>query len=437
MVPQWIIEKKRDGREIADKELKEFIDGFVNNSIPDYQMAAFAMAVFFKGMSFDEVTAMTDAMMRSGDVLDWSGLSRPTVDKHSTGGIGDKISIPLAPLVAASGAAVPMISGRGLGITGGTLDKLESIPGYNTQLGTDEFRNVLEKIGCSIIGQTSRLAPADKKLYALRDVTGTVQSIPLIASSIMSKKLAEGAKGLVLDVKCGVGAFMKEEVDAKKLAETMIQIGRNMGRSMSALLTDMNQPLGRTVGHTLEIKESIDVLAGKGPKDVTDLTVELGAEMLILADICKNIEEGREAMRSNIATGAGLETFAKMIEAHGGNPGVVEDFSIVTPAPHCIDVTSDENGIISNVDAESIGRITLLLGGGRKLSSDSVDHSVGIDRLVKVGEKVDKGDLVMRLHARNKAEAESVLQLAKNAVVVSDNAPAEKPLFIARLGGKN
>ncbi len=260
MVPQWIIERKRDGKELNSDEIRAFVKAYSEGGIPDYQMAAFAMAVYFKGMSFEEVTVMTDAMMRSGDVLDFSDLPRPTADKHSTGGIGDKISLPLAPLVASSGVAVPMISGRGLGLTGGTLDKLESIPGYRTGLSITEFRRVLEQVGCSIIGQTERLAPADKKLYALRDVTGTVPSIPLISASILSKKLAEGAGALVLDVKCGEGAFMRSRADARRLADTMVAIGRNMGRRMSAFVTAMDQPLGRTCGNALEVRESIETL---------------------------------------------------------------------------------------------------------------------------------------------------------------------------------
>lgn len=437
MVPQWIIEKKRDGGEIPDAELREFVDAYAAGTLPDYQMAAFAMAVFFKGMTFNEVTVMTDAMMRSGDVLDLGGLSRPTVDKHSTGGIGDKISIPLAPLVAASGAAVPMISGRGLGVTGGTLDKLESIPGYNTQLSTRKFRHVLEKIGCSIIGQTSRLAPADKKLYALRDVTGTVPSIPLIASSIMSKKLAEGAQGLVLDVKFGAGAFMKDVDKARQLAETMIQIGRNMGRDMSALLTDMNQPLGDAIGNSLEIAESIEVLKGAGPSDVIELTVALGAEMLVLAGICRDAEEGAAKIRSNIDSGAGLEIFAKMIKAHGGNPKVVSDPRLLGSSPVCADVLSEDNGCVCYVDADAIGRIVLLLGGGRKLSTDSIDHLVGIDRLVKAGAKVTGGEPLMRIHARSKKEAEAVMGQARKAVIIADvRRKKANPLILEKIGGR-
>lgn len=429
MVPQWIIEQKRDDGEISEKDLRELIAAYSIGDLPDYQMAAFAMAVFFRGMTFAEVTVLTDAMMRSGDVMDLSGLSRPTVDKHSTGGIGDKISIPLAPLVAAAGAAVPMISGRGLGITGGTLDKLESIPGYNTQLSTDEFRRVLETVGCSIIGQTGRLAPADKKLYALRDVTGTVPSIPLISASIMSKKLAEGAAGLVLDVKCGAGAFMKKIEDARTLAETMVTIGRNMGRKMAALITDMNQPLGCTAGNALEIAESIDVLKGQGPADVTELTLALGAEMLVISDLCHDVGEGRRILRHKLDSGEGLEVFARMIREQGGNPDVVSNPRLLPQAPECVDVPAPSSGYVGHVDADSIGRVVLLLGGGRKQSADSIDYSVGIDRLVKAGAKISTGEPLMRLHARSRAEAASVLDLARRAVSIVDDKPTEVKLI--------
>ena len=316
MVPQWIIERKRDGGAVPEADLRAFVAAYAAGELPDYQMAAFAMAVFFQGMAFEETVVLTDAMMRSGDVLDWSDLERPTVDKHSTGGIGDKISIPLAPLVAAAGAAVPMISGRGLGITGGTLDKLESIPGYDTQLSNAAFRRVLETVGCSIIGQTAHLAPADKKLYALRDVTGTVPSIPLIAASIMSKKLAEGADALALDVKCGAGAFMKRREDAQTLAGTLVAIGRGMGRRVSALVTAMDQPLGRTAGNALEIAESIAVLKGQGPADVVEIVVALGGEMLVLAGLCAERGEGIRVIRQKLDSGEGLETFARMVAAH-------------------------------------------------------------------------------------------------------------------------
>lgn len=430
MVPQWIIEQKRDNQEISETDLRAFIAAYSEGDLPDYQMAAFAMAVYFRGMTFEEISVLTDAMMRSGDILDLSAIDRPTVDKHSTGGIGDKISIPLAPLVASAGAAVPMISGRGLGITGGTLDKLESIPGYNTQLSNTAFLDVLQRVGCSIIGQTDRLAPADKKLYALRDVTGTVPSIPLISASILSKKLAESVDSLVFDVKCGRGAFMKKTSDARKLAETLVAISRGMGRRASALITDMNQPLGRAVGHTLEIAESIAVLKGEGPADVTELTLVLGAEMLVLSRLCADTEEATRVIRKKIDSGEGVETFAKMIDAQGGDSSVVEQPERLAMASVCLDVPASGDGFVDSVNADAIGRIVLLLGGGRRRNTDTIDHAVGIDCLVKEGAHVAEGEPIMRLHARTYDDAQSVMALAMGAVSLGDTALEPKELIV-------
>jgi len=432
MIPQWIIERKRDGEVLAPEVIRDFVAAYARGDVPDYQMAAFAMAVYFKGMSFEETTALTDAMMRSGEVLEWSGLSRPTADKHSTGGIGDKISIPLAPLVAACGVAVPMISGRGLGITGGTLDKLESIPGYETNISTERFRAILEKVGCSIIGQTERLAPADRKLYALRDVTGTVPSIPLISASIMSKKLAEGAGALVLDVKCGEGAFMKTRDDARKLAETMIAIGTGMGRKMSALITAMDQPLGRTAGNALEIAESIAVLKGEGPEDVRELVLALGERMLALArqhsvisnqysvisntDYRLPITDYRQELEQCLASGKALERFTAMVEAHGGNPRVVDDVGLLPKAGVVAEVVAPCEGTVCRVSADAIGRVVLMLGGGRTKTVDAIDYGVGISHLVKVGERVEKGDVLMKIHAKSTADVETVKAMAMGAV---------------------
>lgn len=435
MVPQWIIERKRDGGAVPEADLRAFVAAYAAGDIPDYQMAAFAMAVYFQGMSFAETSVLTDAMMRSGDVLDWSGLDRPTVDKHSTGGVGDKISIPLAPLVAAAGAAVPMISGRGLGITGGTLDKLESIPGYDTQLANDAFRRVLETVGCSIIGQTARLAPADKKLYALRDVTGTVPSIPLISASIMSKKLAEGSDGLVLDVKCGAGAFMKRREDAQVLAETLVAIGRGAGRRVSALITAMDQPLGRAAGNALEIAESVAVLKGDGPPDVVALTVALGGEMLVAAGLCADRGEGMRVIQRKLDSGEGLEVFAKMVAAHGGDARIVEEPGRMRAAGAILDAPAERAGHVVGVDADAIGRIVLLLGGGRRQSADAIDHAVGVDALVKVGDHVAAGHPLMRIHARSLDEARGVLEAARAAVTLADAASPPAPLILDDLHG--
>ena len=433
MVPQWIIEQKRDGAALAESDIREFIAAYADGTLPDYQMSALAMAIFFRGMTFEETTVLTDAMMRSGDVLDFSGLSRPTADKHSTGGIGDKISIPLAPLVASAGVAVPMISGRGLGITGGTLDKLQSIAGYRTDLGVDDFRRVLEDVGCSIIGQTARLAPADRKLYALRDVTGTVQSVPLISASIMSKKLAEGAASLVLDVKCGSGAFCRTYEMAKELATTMIAIGRNMGRNMAACITAMDQPLGRTAGNALEIRESVETLHGQGPADVEELTLALGAKMLVLAGVARSDFDARATLRCNLASGAALEAFRRMVEAQGGDPRVADDTSLLPSAPAIVDVPAPRGGFVSNVESAEIGRIVLLLGGGRRKTDDAIDYSVGVDRLVKAGESVSAGDPLMRIHARTEDEARALVSRAAAAVAIADEPPSAPRLVYETL----
>lgn len=429
MVPQWLIESKRDGKELGAAELREFIAAYARDELPDYQMAAFAMAVYFQGMSFEEVTVLTDAMMRSGDVLDLSGVDRPVADKHSSGGVGDKISLALAPLVASAGVAVPKISGRGLGLTGGTLDKLDSIPGYHTDISTEDFMRILNEVGCSIIGQTARLAPVDKKIYALRDVTGTVPSIPLIAASIMSKKLAESVESLVLDVKCGEGAFMRKREDARLLADTMVAIGRNMGRRVSALVTAMDQPLGRTAGNALEVRESIEIMKGEGPDDATALTLELGAEMLVLAKVADDLDGARTTLREKLAAGAALEVFARMIAAHGGDPAVCERIELLPQAAHVVDIPARQRGFVQKVSAEAIGRVVLLLGGGRQKTTDAIDYAVGIDQLVKVGQQVDAGDTLMRVHARDAKSAEAVMKFVDAAVRIGADAPAMKPLI--------
>ncbi|MCL1910312.1 MAG: thymidine phosphorylase [Kiritimatiellaeota bacterium] len=442
MIPQFIIEQKRDGKELAPDDIRVFINEYANGSLPDYQMAAFAMAVYFKGMTAAETATLTDAMMHSGDVLDFSDLPRPTVDKHSTGGVGDKISIPLAPLVAVCGAAVPMISGRGLGITGGTLDKLESIPGYDTSPTTDRFREILASVGCSIIGQTVRLAPADKKLYALRDVTATVPSIPLICASIMSKKLAEGAAALVLDVKCGAGAFMKTLPEARELAKNLVAIGRNMGRSVSALITAMDEPLGATAGNRLEIIESIEVLKGRGPADVIELTLRLAAEMLVCSGGAVRrrrtarppLQEALKLAKEKLADGSALETFAAMLRAHGGDTRIIDDYDLMKPAPFVTDVTSKKSVYITKVDADIIGRVVLMLGGGRTKATDIIDHSVGIDSLAKVGTKIAKGDLLLRIHAKNENDANAVLPHIRKAFLFAETAPSATPLVIESVG---
>jgi len=430
MLPQWIIEKKRDGHALADDEIRDFIAKYAVDDIPDYQMAALAMAIYFQGMSFGEVTVLTDAMMRSGDLIDTSTLSRPTADKHSTGGIGDKVSLILAPLAACCGIAVPMLSGRGLGITGGTLDKLESIPGYRTNLSPKEFIATLEKCGCAITGQTAELAPADKKLYGLRDVTGTVPSIPLISASIMSKKLAEGSKNLVLDVKWGRGAFMKTLDNARELARTMVAIGDKMGRGMTAVLTDMNQPLGCTAGNSLEILETVDALKGEGPDDMMQVTMALTAEMLVLAGRADSQTEAMTLLKKALDSGAAFEKFKEMVALQGGDVGVLNDISKLPQAEIVEPLLADMDGFVTEVDADKIGRAVLILGGGRMQFTDDIDHAVGISQLCKIGDSVNVGDRLLVVHANDSAKLAEAKQMARSAVVIARDVVAPPKLIV-------
>ena len=433
MLPQWIIEKKRNGEELSADELGQFIGGYVRGEIPDYQMAALAMAIFFKGMTPTETATMTRVMMDSGEVVDTSALRLPKVDKHSTGGIGDKLSIPLAPLVASCGVVVPMISGRGLGITGGTLDKLESIPGYRTSLTVPEFMRVLEECGCSMIGQTERIVPADRKLYALRDVTATVPSIPLIVSSIMSKKLAEGIDGLVLDVKCGRGAFMKTRADAEALAGALVSVGRSMGKKVTALITAMDQPLGRSVGNALEMVESVQILHGQGPADSTELTLRLGAEMLLLAGVVPTTEAALPLLRRKLESGEALERFKKMVRCHGGNTDVIDDPGRFTQATHRGDYPAPRAGVVREVDADRIGRASLVLGAGRTKTTDVIDPAAGLSGLVKIGERVEAGQPLATLHAASKERIGDALSLLGQAFVIGGEPVPVPPLVLTRI----
>lgn len=433
MLPQWIIEKKRDGAVLTDQELADFIGGYVRGDVPDYQMAALAMAIFFRGMTPGEISTLTRVMMESGDVVDTSAILRPKVDKHSTGGIGDKLSIPLAPLVASCGVAVPMISGRGLGITGGTLDKLEAIPGYRTGLEMSEFIKVIQACGCSLIGQTERLVPADRKLYALRDVTATVPSIPLIISSIMSKKLAEGIDGLVLDVKCGRGAFMKTREEARKLAEGLVRVGQAMGKRVCALITPMDQPLGRTVGNALEIAESVAILKGQGPSDSRELTVMLAAEMLVLGGVVPSAEAGVTMARRKLETGEPFEIFKKMVHLHGGNTDVLDDPGRLPEAKVQRDYKAPSAGVVQDVNAEKIGRAALLLGAGRAKTTDSIDYAAGLSNLVKIGESVAAGAPLVRLHAATQERVEAALLLVREAFVLGPDPVGASPLVLERV----
>jgi pyrimidine-nucleoside phosphorylase len=418
MFPQWIIEKKRERKELSGKEIYFFIDGYTDGSIPDYQMSALAMAIYFNGMTARETADLTYAMMESGKTIDPRQLPGAKVDKHSTGGIGDKTSIPLAPLVAASGVTVPMISGRGLGITGGTLDKLEAIPGYRVGLSEKEFIQTLNTCGCSMIGQTAEIAPADKKLYALRDVTATVPSIPLIVSSIMSKKLAEGIDALVLDVKCGSGAFMKSLGEARQLAQGLVDVGIAMGKKVTALITDMNQPLGRTVGNALEIRESIDILSGNGPADSQSLTIELASRMLAVAGIAD------PGISNKLTDGFALQKFRDMVTCHGGDldaglPAAAKQ----TPLP------ATKSGYVSRVDAEAIGRISLLLGAGRVKTTDTIDPAVGLSGIKKIGERVEEGEPLCIIHSNGHEDGQQLDLLLKSAFEITEEPIEPKELI--------
>ena len=423
-----IIQRKRDGEELGRDEIAFFVDGYTRGSIPDYQASAFAMAVFFRGMTSPETVALTESMMRTGEVLDLSDLPGPRVDKHSTGGVGDKTSLILAPLAAAAGAYVPMISGRGLGHTGGTLDKLESIPGFRVGLSLKEFRETLRKCGLGLIGQTPEIAPADRKLYALRDVTATVESLPLIASSIMSKKMAEGIDALILDVKTGDGAFMKKFEDSKALAEAMVRIGRGMGKKVSALITDMEQPLGRTVGNALEVKESVETLQGHGPKDLESLSLELAAWMLHLGGIAPGLEAARTRVRDALASGAGLRKFQEVIGLQGGDPRVCDDTSRLPQARERIELRSEAEGRVAGIACRAVGHAAMLLGAGRETVDSRVDSAVGIVLHKKVGDPVREGESLMTLHVNDRGRLEEATRLLRQAVRIAREAPPATPV---------
>ncbi len=430
MIPQWVIEKKRDGHALPPEEIRAFVSAYAAGELPDYQMSALAMAIFFRGMTAAETAALTDAMLHSGEVLDFSGWPRPTADKHSTGGIGDKISLILAPLAAAAGLAVPMISGRGLGLTGGTLDKLESIPGFNTRLDHATFRRVLAETGCVIVGQTDHLAPADRKLYALRDVTATVPSIPLITASILSKKLAEGATTLVFDVKCGRGAFMRTRPEAHALAASLLDTCRAMGRRAAALLTDMEQPLGRTVGNAVEVAEAVDVLRGRGPADMRALTLALTAKMTVLAGIHPDAAIATRELTARLDDGRAWEIFRRMVAAQGGDARVADDPQRILPQPGAtLEVSALRAGHVAFVDAEKIGRVVLQLGAGRRRTDDRIDPAAGISGLVQCGEAIVRGQPLLRLHARSIAMAEALRAEAAAAVEIVD-VPQQRPLLV-------
>lgn len=415
MFPQWIIEKKRDGAELTAAEIEFFTRGYAAGAIPDYQMAAFVMAIAIRGMTLEETCFLTKGMIASGIVLDTSSIHQPKIDKHSTGGIGDKISLVLAPLVASCGMAVPMIAGRGLGITGGTLDKLEAIPGYRTNLKEKEFLRVVAECGCSITGASGRIAPADKKLYALRDVTGTVPSIPLIVASILSKKVAAGLDGLIFDVKLGKGAFMKTRKSANNLAKTLVEVSRLSNLRSNALITDMNQPLGRAVGNALEVIEAVETLHGKGPADIVELTLALGAKMLLLAGIEADPAAGRHRLMSKINSGEAFERFKTMVRLQGGNSNCLDRPDNLVHAVIKFPITAETAGYVQEVNAELIGKASVALGAGRSKLEDKIDHSVGIMGLKKIGDFVEHGELLALIYANLKEHLATAKALVKQA----------------------
>lgn len=396
-----IIMKKRNGYALAKEEIEYFVAGYTKGEIPDYQISALLMAIYFSGMSEEETFDLTMAMTNSGDVLDLSDIEGIKVDKHSTGGVGDKTSLVVGPMVAALGVPVAKMSGRGLGHTGGTIDKLESIPGFSTVLPEDKFIDNVNKIKIALVGQTANLAPADKKLYALRDVTATVDNFSLIASSIMSKKIASGADAIVLDVKTGSGAFMKQEDDAIELARTMVKIGNSAGKDTAALVTNMDEPLGNAVGNALEVKEAIDTLSGNGPKDLLELSLVLGAHMLMAAGKAESIEEGMELLNQTIDNGSAKNKFREFIEAQGGNGSVIEDTGLLPKASIVMDIIAEENGFVKRIDTEQVGLASLVLGGGRETKNSEIDLSVGIVLKKKVGDQVVKDDVVATIHAND------------------------------------
>jgi pyrimidine-nucleoside phosphorylase len=432
-----LIERKRDGGRLSGHEWRSLMADYAAGKVPDYQLAALAMAVFFRGMDAEETEGLTAAMLESGKRLDLSHIPAPKVDKHSTGGVGDKVSLILAPLVAECGIAVPMMSGRGLGHTGGTLDKLESIPGFRTRLSLAQAAAQVERLGCVLIGQTDEIAPADRRLYALRDATATVEAIPLIAASIMSKKLAEGLTGLVLDVKTGAGAFMPRLDDALALAKAMIALGDRHGCATLALLTDMDSPLGSACGNAIEVEESIEVLRGGGPRDLVEVTLALADEMLVLAGISPDRAAARRLSTAAIASGAALDRFRRIIEAQGGDPRVVDSPRTVLPqAPVRLVVTAERAGVIQRIEPRIIGRAITALGGGRTKVEDAVDPAVGFLLHAKPGQALRAGDKLATILARDAASAGAARTALLGATGIGDRAPAPRPLVSHRVTAK-
>jgi len=426
-----LIRRKRDGGALSTEEIGQWIRGVADGSVPDYQSAALLMAITIRGMTRAETMALTEAMLRSGRTLDWSKLGRPTVDKHSTGGVGDKVSLALAPWIAACGAAVPMIAGRGLGHTGGTLDKLEAIPGFRVQIDPDAFRSQLEQIGVVIAGQSDDLAPADRELYALRDVTATVESVPLIVSSILSKKFASGASAVVFDVKCGGGAFMRSPEEARTLARELILTARELGRKARALLTDMEQPLGAAIGNASEAAEAFGVLRGEAPPDLTELTRELGAAMLVLCGVARERFEAAARIDRALESGEALRRAEALVQAQGGDPAVVTDPTRLPVGAVESLVLSQRSGYVTGIDARALGDLLVAMGGGRRRKGDSIDPAVGIRLLRKVGDRVETEEPVALIEAHQAAPEWA--DVAWKAYAIGDEAPAPRPLILEQV----
>ena len=422
-----VIDQKRNGGVLSDEQLQFFVDGVVDGSLPDYQISALLMAIYFQGMTDREQTQLTMKMMHSGERLDLSKIPGIKVDKHSTGGVGDKTSLPLAAMVAALGIPVPMISGRGLGHTGGTLDKLEAIPGFQVELSEQDFIKQVAEEKLAIVGATRDVAPADKKIYALRDVTDTVDSIPLIASSIMSKKLASGTDALVIDVKTGAGAFMKTEDSAVKLAKALVAIGKQAGLKCEAVISDMNQPLGSKIGNTLEIEETLDLLKGKGPKDLLELVLELGSRMVVMGQQAASLAEARAKLEQTIADGSALARFKAMIKAQHGDPNVVDDYSLMPHAKYQIEYPAQKGGVIAKLTADEIGMASMLMGGSRQKADDQLDYAVGIELHKKIGDSVQKGESIMTIWS-NREDIDDVKELLDQAVAIKES--AQQPTLI-------
>jgi pyrimidine-nucleoside phosphorylase len=429
-----LILRKRGGDELGVEELQYLVNGYTSGDIPDYQMSAFLMATYFNGMTDRELSAFTECMIRSGETLTLSDIPGVKVDKHSTGGVGDKTSLICAPIAAAAGVVVPMISGRGLGHTGGTLDKLESIPGFRTDLTLDEFRGQLREHGLCFIGQSDEIAPADKRLYALRDVTGTVESNPLIASSIMSKKMAEGVDALVLDVKVGNGAFMKKQVDARRLAQAMVGIGRRLDKKVQALITDMNQPLGYAIGNALEVMEVSQTLQKAGPADLTRLSLELAARMIYLGRIVPSLDDARKLAEDKLMDGSAYRKFKQVVQAQGGNPQALDKFELLPNATGMREIVTPRAGFVSAIMAEDIGRASTMMGAGRSRKEDQIDPAVGVILEVKVGEKVDAGSVLCRLYYTSEENLDEAAELVEDAFRISGSRPDERELILEVVG---